>query len=688
MIPAGITTATVHLDAPISFTGEPGRLHVVIEPSTSLIWTATGTPLGHFVDIIDLNPGVELRVELPHTDQPGFEDGFGNTFTGWYYTATVVYEKDGRRIDFPARTFQLLSGQDEVDLALIPAGEAEPVPAVAPILPVTSLDGLTGAVTKTMLGLNKVNNTTDLEKPISTLVAEALSGKSNTGHTHSITNVTGLQGALDQKADASAMTTALGLKLDESKALTDYVQVADGALYASKFGVNKAGNTDTQNTAALQAAVDAAIATGRQLYINGVVYINAPIIFGVTGGSGTTGWKVGGFSKGNARIVQRANNVPIFHFKKEYNRQFKVHDIAFHYETPQTPSAGYMGSAILFDTDTALNYGHYNAEFHSLTFHNAYRSIANNADNVNTIPVWGMDFYDLQTSATCTGALLRLVQTSSGQPNVTIRKVYVRGDSMTERAINLQGIHVLTMSELEFNDCVTEQLFVSTCDAVTVRGIRSERGTLTANNTSFWTFSASRAHVQGMEVQNSICLGNSRHYVTRAVVGSQVSYDTGTVYSRTDAEAYPGGGSLVFVGGTDAKLIEWSGGYNAPDGTAAGVKLVGKYSASDGGALTNTAINIIRDGNYFPSMGMRHKELSGAGKRTVADADFPNTPANGAEVIVRDTTANIARKAMRVNGAWVYTPYFSSDGAPVIASAAALWKLTVGDDGALTTTAL
>jgi hypothetical protein len=177
MIPAGITTATVHLDAPVSFTGEPGRLHVVIAPSVSLIWTATGTPLGSFTDTFSLNPGKELSVELPHTDQPGFEDGFGNDFTGWYYTATVVYEKDGRRINFPPRDFQILAGQTEVDLALVPAGEAAPVPEIAPILPVTSIDGFTGAVTKTILGLQNVDNTTDAQKPVSTLQQAALDKK-------------------------------------------------------------------------------------------------------------------------------------------------------------------------------------------------------------------------------------------------------------------------------------------------------------------------------------------------------------------------------------------------------------------------------------------------------------------------------------------------------------------------------
>ena len=42
-LPPEISTALVHMDAPLSFIGEPGRLHVEILPSVSLVWAATGT---------------------------------------------------------------------------------------------------------------------------------------------------------------------------------------------------------------------------------------------------------------------------------------------------------------------------------------------------------------------------------------------------------------------------------------------------------------------------------------------------------------------------------------------------------------------------------------------------------------------------------------------------------------------
>ena len=172
-IPAGISTALVHLDAPISFIGDPGQLHVTIKSSVPLVWAATGTPLANFIDNINPGEGTELAVELPHTDQPGFLDGNGNTFTGWSYVVEIVYEKSGEQVHFPTREFQILTGQDSVDLALVPAGESY-VPVIAPILPVTSIEGFTGPVTLTQLQLDLVDNTPDLEKPISTATQAAL----------------------------------------------------------------------------------------------------------------------------------------------------------------------------------------------------------------------------------------------------------------------------------------------------------------------------------------------------------------------------------------------------------------------------------------------------------------------------------------------------------------------------------
>lgn len=71
---------------------------------------------------------------------------------------------------------------------------------------VASVFGRTGVVvavngdyTKSQVGLSNVDNTSDLGKPISTATQTALDGKAATNHTHTISNVTGLQTALDSK---------------------------------------------------------------------------------------------------------------------------------------------------------------------------------------------------------------------------------------------------------------------------------------------------------------------------------------------------------------------------------------------------------------------------------------------------------------------------------------------------------
>lgn len=53
------------------------------------------------------------------------------------------------------------------------------------------------SVTKKQIGLGKVDNTSDLEKPISSAVQEALGTKADTGHLHEVGEVNGLQDLLD-----------------------------------------------------------------------------------------------------------------------------------------------------------------------------------------------------------------------------------------------------------------------------------------------------------------------------------------------------------------------------------------------------------------------------------------------------------------------------------------------------------
>ena len=191
-IPASVTTATVFINAPISFVGDPGIVHLTITPSEQLVHAATGTPLVNFVDSIEPSAGEQASIILPHTDQPGFLDASGAAFTDWYYTASIKYEKDGQFFEFPERDFQIATGQDSLDLALVPSGTAS-TPSTAPRADVLSINGQTGIIslTKSWVGLDQVDDTSDVNKPVSTAQQTALNGKANTVHRHTYADIDG-----------------------------------------------------------------------------------------------------------------------------------------------------------------------------------------------------------------------------------------------------------------------------------------------------------------------------------------------------------------------------------------------------------------------------------------------------------------------------------------------------------------
>lgn len=101
---------------------------------------------------------------------------------------------------------------------------------------------------KSAVGLSNVDNTSDLNKPISTATQSALDGKSDVGHGHAISDVTGLQNALDGKVDEnSAITGATKTKITyDAKGLVTAGEDATTADIADSS--NKRYVTDAQLT--------------------------------------------------------------------------------------------------------------------------------------------------------------------------------------------------------------------------------------------------------------------------------------------------------------------------------------------------------------------------------------------------------------------------------------------------------
>lgn len=98
--------------------------------------------------------------------------------------------------------------------------------------------GTVTGVTKAMVGLANADNTSDVNKPVSTAQQTALNAKANTSHTHTVSNVTGLQTALDSKQPSgdyalNSDITALDTRLDSVEAKVPAILSWNGSSYVA-----------------------------------------------------------------------------------------------------------------------------------------------------------------------------------------------------------------------------------------------------------------------------------------------------------------------------------------------------------------------------------------------------------------------------------------------------------------------
>lgn len=108
--------------------------------------------------------------------------------------------------------------------------------------------------TKGQIGLGNVDNTSDVNKPVSTAQQAALDGKANTVHTHVVADVTGLQAALDSKQAALGFTPVPDTRTINGEALT-----SDITLDKTDIGLGNVDNTSDANkpvSTATQTALD------------------------------------------------------------------------------------------------------------------------------------------------------------------------------------------------------------------------------------------------------------------------------------------------------------------------------------------------------------------------------------------------------------------------------------------------
>ena len=144
-LPAGVSTATVTINPPVTHEGEPLSVVAYVEPSHAVIHSATGVALAKLTTTTKAASGAAVTLTLPHTDQPGFVDTSGQVFTGWAYTIRVDLVGADGRTQYVYKTFQVPVGTVSLDYMVIISGTPSD-PLVAPTAVVTSVNGMTGAV--------------------------------------------------------------------------------------------------------------------------------------------------------------------------------------------------------------------------------------------------------------------------------------------------------------------------------------------------------------------------------------------------------------------------------------------------------------------------------------------------------------------------------------------------------------
>lgn len=145
-LPAGVLTRPVTLSAQVNHTGDPLTIRVSIEPTHTIVHAASGTALVNIVTDNTADPGTGLLLDLPVTDQAGFIDTAGNTFTGWAYTARIELVDALGKSKHLVKKFLVPEDLTDLDLMMVPGGNPAAPVITAPAL-ILSVAGATGVVT-------------------------------------------------------------------------------------------------------------------------------------------------------------------------------------------------------------------------------------------------------------------------------------------------------------------------------------------------------------------------------------------------------------------------------------------------------------------------------------------------------------------------------------------------------------
>lgn len=204
--------------------------------------------------------------------------------------------------------------------------------------------GTVSGITKAMVGLSNVDNTSDISKPISTLVQAALNNKADLSHAHSTSSVTGLDATLAAKAPLDSPTftgtvsgitkTMVGLgnvdnTTDLGKPISTLTQTALNAKANSSItvsaGVGMTGGGDLSTNRTITMGTPSTVTTSTTNSVSGTTHTHALTVPDATTGtaglmSATDKTKMDGIADGANNYTHPATHPPSIIAQDSSNR--------------------------------------------------------------------------------------------------------------------------------------------------------------------------------------------------------------------------------------------------------------------------------------------------------------------------------------------------------------------------------
>jgi len=268
-----------------------------------------------------------------------------------------------------------------------------------------------------------------------------------------------------------------------------------------QFGAVGDGVTD--DTVALQAAIDYIIANESVLYISNPHLISAQLDI-----TPSDKWKIIG-SNFKAKIIQSADNTRIFSFNGSFSRAFRISGLDLTWSNLQTGNTNAIAFAFTEGGEFSAAWGFYDFIISDIRLTKGYLAFGQ-TDITVTNPIWGCVLENWIIGSDWCGPVVINRNTAGGSPNFVIRYFYLRCDSMNGIVpFHFENIRGLTISDVEINDSAILRAFtIETCFAVSLRNVRSERVEVALADGSSpcgILFSNAEGSVDGFEIQTITC---------------------------------------------------------------------------------------------------------------------------------------------------------------------------------------